>query len=140
MRISQENENSQGASSHQSTSAPKTQETVCLKFPKKARIRKQHEYQLFRKLAKRYLGLVTILEYRKGRFPYPRLGITVSKKYGRAHARNRFKRLIREAFRLIRPSLPAYLEIHALPRAYKENLFLKDVIKDFTELKKELWD
>jgi ribonuclease P protein component len=37
----------------------------------------------------------------------PRLGITVSRRVGNAVARNRWKRLIRESFRLTRDKLPA---------------------------------
>lgn len=41
-----------------------------------------------------------VLYYRKNRFNYNRLGITVSSKVGNAVVRNRIRRLIRENYRL----------------------------------------
>ena len=48
--------------------------------------------------------------------PYPRLGLSVSRKVGNAVVRNRWKRLIREAFRLARAELPEGLDLIVIPR------------------------
>lgn len=48
---------------------------------------------------------------------YPRLGISVSrKKVRKAVARNRIKRLLREAFRLSRAQLPRGVDLIVVPR------------------------
>src|SRR6266436_6499286 len=47
---------------------------------------------------------------------YLRLGLSVSRKFGPAHSRNRFKRLCREAFRLTRNNLPTGLDLVLIPR------------------------
>jgi len=48
--------------------------------------------------------------------PHTRLGLSVSRKIGGAVARNRWKRLLREAFRLTRPELPTGLDLVVIPR------------------------
>lgn len=50
---------------------------------------------------------------------HPRLGLSVSRKVGGAVVRNRWKRILREAFRLVRLDLPP-VDIIAIPRSKAE--------------------
>jgi ribonuclease P protein component len=52
--------------------------------------------------------------------PHPRLGCSVSKKIGGAVVRNRYKRLFREAFRLLQHELPSGIDLILIPRAGEE--------------------
>lgn len=47
---------------------------------------------------------------------HPRLGLSVSRKVGGAVLRNRWKRLLREAFRLKRAELPSGIDLIVAPR------------------------
>ncbi|MGD0519208.1 MAG: ribonuclease P protein component [Thermoguttaceae bacterium] len=65
--------------------------------------------------------------------PYPRLGLSVSRKFGNAVARNRWKRLLREAFRLCREELPQGIDLVAIPRG-DEDPELKLLLQSLPEL------
>jgi len=52
--------------------------------------------------------------------PHLRLGLSVSRKVGRATHRNRLRRLYREAFRLTRHEMPVGLDLVLIPRRPEE--------------------
>ncbi len=118
MWISQENENSQGQAGREAPSQARAQtlDRLKRKFPKSARILKKKDYYILSKSSSRLLGNFIIVDYRLGSAKAARLGITVSRKYGRAHMRNRFKRVVREAYRHCYFEIPSNLEINVSPR------------------------
>jgi ribonuclease P protein component len=57
---------------------------------------------------------------RPNELPYPRLGLSIGRKVGGATVRNRWKRLLREAFRLSRAELPPGIDLVVIPRGAAE--------------------
>ena len=100
---------------------PKTEMTVGKKkkelgFPRKARIRKSSDFDRV------YMGNVYAADQELVVQAQPndqgccRLGVSVSRKFGNAVCRNRWKRLIREAFRLNQANWKDAVDLVVRPR------------------------
>ena len=136
MWIPEENENCQGQKNCEPQKASGTQELVCLrpasfKFPRSSRLRKRFEYQRLSKFGRRLHGKVVSFDYRVEGALSPRLGITVSKKYGNACKRNYFKRLVRETFRELSSLLPQGLCVNVHPRQPQVAISKSILLSDF---------
>jgi ribonuclease P protein component len=85
-------------------------------FPKANRLLRKREFdRVFARKCSTAAGPLVLYAERND-LGVPRLGLVVSRKYGGAVARNRWKRLLREAFRLETSSLPQDIDLVILPR------------------------
>jgi ribonuclease P protein component len=85
-------------------------------FPKSRRLLKTAEFdRVFERRRSQSDGML-VLYACKNELGYSRLGLVVSRKAGNAVVRGRWKRCLREAFRLSQHDLPAGLDLVVLPR------------------------
>lgn len=103
-------------------------------FPKSRRIRTSREFQRIFRGGRRIQGNWMQLTVRKGSSPITRIGLTVSRKYGKSHERNRFKRITREAFRLCCERLAPGLEINILPLRQAHMASMQDIQNELLSL------
>lgn len=107
------------------------QQRKSVKFPKEARLLKRRQFQRIAREGRRLAGKFVSIQYTHQEKPVcPKLGITISKKFGKAHDRNRFKRVVREAFRECSEAFPLGTEIHILPRFIPIHLKKQDIVLD----------
>jgi len=130
MWISQENENCRRASGPQSQTSCRTEALKRLTFPKASRLLTKHHYQRLYKFGRRFTGKLVTIDFKNGNASIPKLGITISKKFGKAHDRNRFKRVVREAFRISADLLPRSIEINISPRFPVPMITRSDILSD----------
>lgn len=85
-----------------------------------------NENRLFQRMYRQGKQKVTplfVVYYRKNRLGRNRLGITATKKIGNAVERNRAKRVLKEAYRLLEPVLPCGFDIVLVAR--RKTVFVK---------------
>ncbi len=101
-------------------------------FPKRARLLRPRDFRLCGKHGERRSGTLLQIQVRKS--SGPKLGLTVSKKYGKAAERNRFKRLVREAFRLSQHELPKNIHVNVRPMGKAGMHSLAEIQKELADL------
>ena len=98
-----------------------------LTFPQSHRMKTPAEFErCYARKRSASDGVLVVYAGENGR-PHPRLGCSVSRKVGNAVVRNRYKRLFREAFRLVQHDLPAGVDFILIPRSGPEPTL--DVVK-----------
>jgi ribonuclease P protein component len=106
-----------------------------VRFLKTLRLRKKSEFIAVKKHNTLLFGSFILVEKKIVSPNLPtRIGITVTRKWGKSHERNRFKRITREAFRLSFPLFSNGLEIVVKPRSKAKTAQMQDIQKELTIL------
>jgi ribonuclease P protein component len=85
-------------------------------LPKRMRLRAPQDFQRVYQHRRSVSDNRLLIYALPNELPYTRLGASVSRKVGGAVERNRWRRLLREAFRLSRHAMPTGLDLIAIPR------------------------
>ncbi|MEG3641435.1 ribonuclease P protein component [Magnetococcus sp. PR-3] len=108
-------------------------------FPKTARLLNAKQFRQVLAAQKRRQSRAFVLYSRDGSGLAPRIGFTVSRKVGKAHVRNRIKRLARELFRLNRYRLPDGRDFVLIARHRAGTMNNSDLLSELNKLFKPHW-
>jgi ribonuclease P protein component len=92
----------------------------CKRFPASYRVRRAADFRrAYQRRSSAADRRIVVYGCPNG-LSHPRLGVSASRRLGGAVVRNRWKRLLREAFRLTCPQLPGGIDLIVIPRANAE--------------------
>lgn len=133
-RLSLKNENDGWSQGSQPKTQSRQKKTRSLKFSSDLKIKKRSDYKNLFKQRQRLVGSYFCIDWRKTERLNSRLGLSVSSRYGNAVDRNRFKRCMREAFRLSRRELPPSLDLNIIPRQRAKKALSTSLRSELTHL------
>lgn len=107
-------------------------------FTRGDRLLKRAEFIELSKIGKKIQNKQFIIIYSPGRQQRTRLGLTVSRKVGKASERNRIKRRIREFFRLYRNDIPGFWDMNIIARKEAASLSTQQAFLSLKELFEQL--
>lgn len=132
-RFPQKNENKRRTQDFSPPPQSGAQSLISVKFPKSRRLLKRKDFFHLYQEKNRFNSCFFSLDYRFSSNG-PKLGISAPKSFGKAHDRNRFKRLIREAFRSLLADFPSF-EMNVIPKAKGRTVSLEELKKEFSDFK-----
>lgn len=94
------------------------------------RLRTRKQYQRMGNHTVKFTGRWIIVDIRVTNGPFSRLGITVTKRFGHSVLRNRFKRIVREAFRLSCSRFTPKFDLVVRPRTQALKGAMQDIQKE----------
>lgn len=103
-------------------------------FSKIERLLKRKDFVNLNQSGRRLYSENFLIILGKNELGFSRLGVTVTKKIGKAVKRNRIKRLIREFFRLNKARLPKGYDICIVAKSDVSGLKLQDIEKELGEV------
>jgi ribonuclease P protein component len=86
-------------------------------YPRECRLTSPADFERVYAQRQRFSDARLLVYAALGTTSLTRAGFSVSRKHGSSVARHRMKRLLREAFRLLRPELPDGLDLVVIPQA-----------------------
>lgn len=108
---------------------------ISFHFPKISRLLKGKHFRLVGKYGSERNGHFLKVQVRVCKNSERKLGVSVHRRYGKAVERNRFKRLVREAFRLSQHELPFNVHLHIRPSlTASEKITLNNVKEELLSL------
>lgn len=94
------------------------------------RLCKRSDFLQMNHQSKSYIGRLIVIKVRPNKLLRTRLGITVTKRFGKAHERNRFKRIVREAFRLSYTKLIQSFDLMIRPRTESKSVNSTQILNE----------
>ena len=86
-------------------------------LPREARLLKRRDFLAIQRTGERFFSQHFVIVIRRGATDLTRLGVTASKRVGNAVRRNRWKRIMREAFRHLRADIHSPIDIVVVARS-----------------------
>lgn len=108
--------------------------TIHHRLPKEERIRKRDDFIRIQRSGRKVAAAHCLALFLPACQEWTRLGLTVSKQVGNAVARNRVKRLLREAFRLHKDVVPRGLDVVIIARSSAAQVGLTEIVADLQSI------
>ncbi|MDR3109142.1 MAG: ribonuclease P protein component [Planctomycetaceae bacterium] len=110
----------------------------CYRFPKTLRLRRKSEFQQVYDEKNSVADDTLIIYAKKNELAHPRLGLAITRKIGNAVIRNKWKRLIRESFRMNRDKFDYGIDIVVIAKNSKQKPTLATITKSLISLANKL--